>query len=57
MAAVSSDGCVWTWGGNDYAQLGRQGYVLFFSSSRYLPLLFFVVNFFRNILVSFTYSA
>ena len=49
MAAVSSDGCVWTWGGNDYAQLGRQGYVLFFSSFCYLSLSFFLLLFFFKI--------
>jgi Regulator of chromosome condensation (RCC1) repeat len=26
MAAVAQDGSVWTWGNNDYAQLGREGY-------------------------------
>eukprot|EP00026_Physarum_polycephalum_P001808 Phypoly_transcript_01811.p1 GENE.Phypoly_transcript_01811~~Phypoly_transcript_01811.p1 ORF type:complete len:813 (+),score=146.93 Phypoly_transcript_01811:168-2606(+) len=26
MAAVASDGSIWTWGGNDYWQLGREGW-------------------------------
>lgn len=29
MAAVSSHGDIWTWGNNDYEQLGREGYLFY----------------------------